>query len=54
MNYRINCSKILLRTENISVGEIAGRTGFADVSNFIIQFKKQTGQKPMDYRKRFA
>ena len=54
INYRINRSKILLRTENISVGEIAGKTGFSDVSNFITQFKKQTGQKPMDYRKRFA
>ena len=54
INYRINRSKILLRTENISVGEIAGKTGFADVSNFITQFKKQTGQKPMDYRKRYA
>lgn len=54
INYRINRSKILLRTESISVSEIAGKTGFADVSNFINQFKKQTGQKPMEYRRSFA
>ncbi len=53
INYRINRSKILLRTESVGIGEIAGRVGFADVSNFITQFKKQTGQKPMDYRRRF-
>ncbi len=54
INYRINRSKILLRTLSLSVGEIAVRTGFADVSNFINQFKKQTGQRPTEYRKRFS
>lgn len=54
INYRINQSKILLRTESISVGEISRETGFSDVSNFINQFKKQTGQKPMEYRRSFA
>ncbi len=54
INYRINQSKILLRTETISIGEISQRTGFSDVSNFIRQFKRQTGQKPMEYRKRFS
>ncbi len=53
INYRINRSKILLRSSKYSVGEISGMTGFLDVSNYITQFKKQTGQKPMDYRKRF-
>lgn len=54
INYRINQSKILLRTQNISVGEISRETGFCDVSNFINQFKKQTGQRPMDYRRSFS
>lgn len=54
INYRINKSKIMLRTEEISVSEISRKSGFSDVSNFITQFKKQTGQKPMDYRKRFT
>lgn len=53
INYRINQSKILLRTERFGIGEIALMTGFADVSNFINQFKKQTGQKPTEYRKKF-
>lgn len=54
INYRINQSKILLRTSDMSVSEISVRTGFSDVSNFINHFKKQTGQKPMDYRRNFA
>lgn len=54
INYRINQSKILLRTRNMSISEISAVTGFSDASNFINHFKKQTGQKPMEYRKKFA
>lgn len=53
-NYRINTAKILLRSEDISIGEVAERCGFSDTSNFICQFKKHTGQKPLEYKKAFS
>ncbi len=52
--YRINMAKTLLRTSNLSVNEIAFRTGFSDTSNFINHFKKHTGQKPLEYRRYFS
>lgn len=53
MNYRINAAKILLRTTDITVNETALKCGFYDTSNFIMQFKKHTGQKPLEYRQYF-
>ena len=53
MNYRINRSKILLRSTNKSIAEIAETCGFSDTSNFIFQFKKHTGIRPTHYRKDF-
>ncbi len=52
--YRINAAKILLRSKNISVSEVAKRCGFSDTSNFINQFKKHTGQKPLEYKNYFV
>lgn len=52
-NYRITMAKTLLRTTNKSVAEIAEECGFLDTSNFITQFKKRTGQKPLQYRRDF-
>lgn len=52
-SYRINSAKIYLRDTDLSVAEIAERCGFSDTSNFITQFKKHTGQKPMEYRRYF-
>lgn len=54
MNYRVNRSKILLRTTDLSISEIAARTGFFDTSNFIACFKRQTNQKPTEYRRDFS
>lgn len=54
MNYRINQSKILLRSTSRSIGGIAADVGFLDSSNFIHQFKKQTGMRPGEYRKDFT
>ena len=54
MNYRVNRSKILLRTTDLSIAEIAARTGFFDSSNFIACFKRQTNQKPTEYRRDFS
>ncbi|MCH5210842.1 MAG: AraC family transcriptional regulator [Oscillospiraceae bacterium] len=53
MNYRINNAKIFLRTTDLSVSEIAEKCGFSDTSNFIVQFKKHTDQKPLEYRRYF-
>lgn len=53
MNYHINRSKILLRSTNKSIAEIAEACGFSDTSNFISQFKKHTGIRPTHYRKTF-
>ena len=53
-NYRINSAKILLRTTDLSVSEIAEKCGFSDTSNFIVQFKKNSNQKPLQYRKYFV
>lgn len=54
VNYRINMSKMFLRSTDRTVTEIAERCGFLDTSNFIMQFKKHTGQRPLGYRKDFA
>jgi transcriptional regulator GlxA family with amidase domain len=53
MNYRINQSKMLLGTTDKTIEMIAQECGFSSASNFIAQFKKQTGQKPLQYRKDF-
>lgn len=53
-NYRINMSKMLLRSTSKTVSEIAGECGFLDTSNFITHFKKHTGQKPLQYRRDFS
>lgn len=52
-NYRINTAKIFLQTTDMPVSEIASKCGFLDISNFIMQFKKHTGQKPLEYRRYF-
>ena len=53
-NYRINRSKILLRSTRKSIAEIAEACGFSDTSNFISQFKKHTGVRPTHYRRDFS
>lgn len=52
-NYRINMSKVLLRSTNNSIADIAEACGFLDTSNFITQFKKHTGVRPTHYRRDF-
>lgn len=51
IHFRINKAKMLLRSTDRSVGSIAAEVGFLDESNFIKQFKKITGSKPLVYRK---
>lgn len=50
-NMRINRAKQLLRETSISIGEIAGMVGYADVKYFSKLFTKETGIKPSVYRK---
>lgn len=47
---RINNAKELLRTSNISIAEIAERSGYQDSSYFCARFKQQMGQTPLTYR----
>lgn len=53
-NYRINMSKLMLRTTDKTVSEIAFKCGFLDTSNFITHFRTHTGQKPLQYRRDFS
>lgn len=54
LSFRINTAKTLLRTTEHSIAEIAEACGFCDTSNFIVQFKKRTGQTPTQYRTDFS
>jgi two-component system, response regulator YesN len=47
---RINQAKHLLKTENLSVEEIAWTIGYEDPSYFARVFKKETGRTPSAYR----
>jgi YesN/AraC family two-component response regulator len=47
---RINQAKHLLKTENLSVEEIAWTIGYEDPSYFARVFKKETGWTPSQYR----
>ncbi|WP_239628034.1 helix-turn-helix domain-containing protein [Paenibacillus sp. H1-7] len=47
---RLEKAQQLLASTELTVGEVAGRTGFNDVSYFSAAFKKHTGATPSDYR----
>lgn len=47
---RINQAKHLLKTENLSVEELAWTIGYEDPSYFARVFKKETGRTPTQYR----
>ena len=53
-NYRINRSKELLRSTSMSITDISEECGFLDPGNFIAQFKKRTGMRPLQYRRDFS
>lgn len=50
LNVRINESKALLKYSDLSVREVALKTGFSDEKNYIVKFKKATGTTPLKYR----
>ncbi len=49
--FRIRRAKKLLRTEAISISQIAENTGFSSASNFSKTFRKIAGMPPSTYRK---
>jgi AraC family transcriptional regulator len=51
ISYRINQSKIFLKTTELSVSEIGFKSGYNDVNNFIRDFKKYVGVTPLKYKK---
>ena len=50
---RIRESKILLRTTNYSISQVADIVGFTTPTYFSKQFRKSTGISPTDYREQF-
>ncbi len=50
-NQRLAAARELLRTTNLSVGEVAWQVGLHDVSYFTALFQKHLGQTPGRYRK---
>ena len=52
-HYTISDAKILLRTTNLSIKEIAERLNFSSQSFFGKYFKKYEGISPKDFRRRY-
>lgn len=50
---KIDYAKMLLRTTNLSVSEIAQRLGYINLSHFIASFKQITNMTPVNYRKKY-
>lgn len=48
---RINQSKRLLETTNLTILDIATRCGYNNLSNFLSMFKNETNFSPLQYRK---
>lgn len=48
--HRIACAKELLSDGELPVSEVAFRSGFTDVNNFIRTFKRDAGMTPLRYR----
>ena len=46
-----NASKVLLSNSDLSIAEIADKSGFNNISNFNRQFKSVKGMVPSEYRK---
>lgn len=53
MKMRIHDSCEMLRTQSLSIGDIAFELGFYDQSSFTVKFKKAMGLTPLQYRKQF-
>ena len=51
---RIGYSKKLLLENKMKISTISGEVGFPNLSNFISQFKKETGMSPSQFQKQFG
>ena len=51
IDYRLHIAKNLLKATDMSVTEIAQRTGFASYTHFIKVFRERTEHSPLQYRK---
>jgi AraC family transcriptional regulator len=51
LHRRIEMAKMLLRSGELTVGEISLRTGFVQQNHFARLFQKKTGVTPMDFRR---
>nr|WP_319509547.1 two-component regulator propeller domain-containing protein [uncultured Draconibacterium sp.] len=49
--YRINKAIELIKEGNVNIGEISFICGFGSQSNFSVQFKKEKGESPLQYKK---
>ena len=54
LEVRTSIARKLLENSEMSVLEISGHCGFYDQSHFSRQFKRCTGLRPMEYRKRYG
>ncbi len=50
LNIRLKTAAMYLRYTGMSIDEISHKTGFANTSNFILQFRKSYGITPHKYR----
>ena len=50
MTLRLNMAADLLTSSQLSVEEIANKTGFAGTQSFSKAFKKARGQSPLNFR----
>lgn len=52
MDFRLSEAERMLLSSNLSVTEIAEKTGFSSISHFIARFKEAKGKTPNGYRKK--
>lgn len=50
---RVEAAKLMLQDGRENVHEVAGLVGFANITGFCAAFKRQTGQSPMAYRRKY-
>ena len=51
LNERMNQAKLLLQSQNYSIGEVASKVGYDNIYHFSKQFKKVVGMSPSEFRK---
>lgn len=54
LELRVNQAEKMLLSTNLSVTEIAEKTGFSSISHFIVRFKEVKGMTPNSYRKKMV